>query len=183
MQRVMILGQPGSGKSTLAQKLGARTGLPVFHIDHIHWSPGWVERPRDEKNRLCAEVHARAQWIFEGGHSPTWAERLARADTVIWLDVPLGRRIWRVIRRSLFYWGRSRPDMPEGCPERFSLEFYRFIWRTRRSSRDQIRRLITQARAEKSVHVLHTLRDVDRFLDSLSADQTGGTPTGGIQTG
>ena len=49
MQRVMILGQPGSGKSTLAQKLGACTGLPVFHIDNIHWSPGWVERPSDEK--------------------------------------------------------------------------------------------------------------------------------------
>ena len=88
-----------------------------------------------------------------------------------------------MIRRSLFYWGRSRPDMPEGCPERFNLEFYRFIWRTRQSSRDQIRRLIAQARAEKSVHVLHSLRDVDRFLDSVSACQTSGTPTGGMQTG
>ena len=76
MQRVMILGQPGSGKSTLAQKLGQRSGLPVFHIDKIHWSAGWVERPRDEKTRLCLEVHARATWIFEGGHSATWPDRL-----------------------------------------------------------------------------------------------------------
>lgn len=72
MQRVMIIGQPGSGKSRLAHALGQRTGLPVIHIDTIHWQPGWVERSFDEKTRLCREVEARDQWIFEGGHSATW---------------------------------------------------------------------------------------------------------------
>ncbi|MDF9757302.1 Mg-chelatase subunit ChlI [Pseudomonas hunanensis] len=67
MQRVMIVGQPGSGKSTLARKLGEQTGLPVVHIDTIHWQPGWVERSPDEKTRLCREVEARERWIFEGG--------------------------------------------------------------------------------------------------------------------
>ena len=40
MQRVMIIGQPGSGKSTLAREMGKHTGLPVIHIDTIHWQPG-----------------------------------------------------------------------------------------------------------------------------------------------
>ena len=86
MQRVMIVGQPGSGKSTLARKLGQRTGLPVIHIDTIHWQPGWVERSWDEKTRLCHEVEARECWIFEGGHSATWDNRVARADLLIWID-------------------------------------------------------------------------------------------------
>lgn len=73
----MIIGQPGSGKSTLARTLGDITGLPVVHIDTIHWMPGWQERPRTEKTRLCEEVHARDQWIFEGGHSITWPSRVA----------------------------------------------------------------------------------------------------------
>lgn len=167
MQRVMILGQPGSGKSTLAQKLGQRSGLPVFHIDKIHWSAGWVERPRDEKTRLCLEVHARPAWIFEGGHSATWPDRLSRADTIIWLDVPLALRLWRVVRRSLIYWGRSRPDMPDGCPEQFSLEFYRFIWRTRHSSRCAMQRLIDNAPAEKHIYILRNLREVEAFLNVL----------------
>jgi dephospho-CoA kinase len=36
----MIVGQPGAGKSTLARALGVATGLPVVHMDMIHWQPG-----------------------------------------------------------------------------------------------------------------------------------------------
>ena len=65
VDRIMIVGQPGSGKSTLAQALGKATGLPVIHIDKIHWQPGWVERSRTEKTRLCKEGEQGEQWIFE----------------------------------------------------------------------------------------------------------------------
>lgn len=47
LKRIMIIGQPGSGKSTLAKLLGEITGLPVVHIDTIHWQTGWVERSQD----------------------------------------------------------------------------------------------------------------------------------------
>ena len=89
MQKVLIIGCSGSGKSTLARMLSERTGLPLVHLDQHYWQPGWVERSRTEKDRLTREVHARERWIFEGGHSRTWPERMARADTLIWLDVPL----------------------------------------------------------------------------------------------
>ena len=144
MQRIMIVGQPGSGKSTLARDLGRKTGLPVIHIDHIHWQPGWVERPRDDKTRLCHEVEMRAAWIFEGGHSATWANRLSRAEMLIWLDLPLPLRLWRVVKRTVVWHGRNRPDLPEGCPEGFhreTLPFWRFIWRTRVTARANIQRL------------------------------------------
>jgi len=45
LQRVVVMGPPGSGKSTLARSLGARFGLPVFHLDQIYWCPGWIEAP------------------------------------------------------------------------------------------------------------------------------------------
>lgn len=151
MRRVMVIGQPGSGKSTLARDLGTVTGLPVFHIDHIHWQPGWIERSRDDKTRLCSEVHARPAWIFEGGHSATWPERLARCDTLIWLDLNWPLRLTRVLRRTLRHYGQSRPDLPEDCPEQFSPEFLRWIWNTRHSGRALCRRLFDGAPADKVV--------------------------------
>lgn len=169
MRRVMIVGQPGSGKSALARALGARTGLPVVHIDHIHWQPGWAERPREEKTRLCREVEAGETWIFEGGHSATWATRLARADLLVWLDRPVGLRLWRVMVRCLRHLGRTRPDLSEGCPEtlRTMPEFLRFIWRTRNTARARLARLASEATCP--VACLRSDHDVAEFLASLPA--------------
>lgn len=120
MKRVMIVGQPGAGKSTLARQLGERTGLPVVHIDTIHWLPGWVERSRDEKTRLCHEVEAREWWIFEGGHSATWENRLARAELLIWIDRSLTVRLWRVLVRTLTQLGAHVRTCQMTAPSRYT---------------------------------------------------------------
>ena len=148
VNRIMIVGQPGSGKSTLAQALGERTGLPVIHIDKIHWQSGWVERSKAEKTRLCIEAEQRDQWVFEGGHSSTWPSRLARADMLVWIDRPVWVRLWRVLRRALVGLGQTRPDMADGCPERLrSLpEFFHYIWTTRAIGAAKIRRLTQMAK-------------------------------------
>jgi len=167
MHRVMIIGQPGSGKSTFAQEFGEITHLPVFHIDHIHWQSGWVERPGPEKDKLCAEVHARDKWVFEGGRSSTWPERLERADTLIWLDLPLGLRAWRVFWRTLRYLGRTRPDLPDGCPERFDWEFTRWIWDTRHSARERMQTLYDSVPLDKDRYHLSSPRQARHFLINL----------------
>ncbi len=148
-KRIMIIGQPGSGKSTLARQLGEKLCLPVVHIDRIHWCAGWIERNGPDKDRLCSEVHARELWIFEGGRSSTWPERLSRADALIWLDFPFHVRAWRVFCRTLKYHGKSRPDLPEGCPEHFNREFALWIWNTRKSNRRVAEQLYESAGKDK----------------------------------
>lgn len=178
MQRVMILGQPGAGKSTLVRAMGGITGLPVFHIDHIHWKAGWVERSRPEKTALCHDIHVQDRWIFEGGHSLTWPERLARADTLIWLDYPASLRLRRVIVRSRHYFGQTRPDLPEGCPEEQvpNSEFIGYIWRTRHSGRANIAATFARAQGQKPAIRLANDDAVVTYLAALRQNWVANTP-------
>jgi len=165
----MIIGQPGSGKSTLARAMGEVLTLPVVHIDLIHWQSGWVERSAAEKDRLCSQAHAQDKWVFEGGRTPTWPERLDRADTLVWLDVPLPVRAWRVFWRTIQNQGNSRPDLPDGCPERFNWTFTKWIWNTRHSQRDKMMQLYNAAPAEKRKFKLTNAKSVSAFLESLTS--------------
>mgnify|MGYP001800316497 FL=1 len=172
MQRVMIVGQPGAGKSTLARLLGARTGLPVYHMDHIHWKAGWVERPHDEKTAMTRAIHRKPRWIFEGGHSATYADRIAHADTYIWIDVGLGLRVWRVLKRSFVYRGRNRPDLPEGCPEQFNagtLDFLAFIWMSRHIARAKMKALYDATPSHVTAIRLTNRRQINDFLANIEA--------------
>ena len=169
MQRVMIIGQSGSGKSTLAREMGKRTYLPVIHIDTIHWQPGWIERNAREKTRLCGEVEARDQWIFEGGHSATWDNQIARADLLIWIDRPLMLRFWRVLLRTLIPRRGQRPDLPEDCPEQLGnlLKLFNYMWTTRKSARAKMKQLAATAPSTCRVVCLRSNRQTRLFLLSV----------------
>lgn len=169
MQRIMIIGGPGSGKSTLARALGAHYGLPVFHMDReVHWLPGWQERPKAEKTPLVERIVAQDAWVFEGGHSETYALRAARADLLIWLDLPLALRLFRVFRRSLRDRGRTRVDLANNCPERLRMlpEFTGFILRTRKRSHIKKQRVFDAATCEKLRFA--SAHEVNSYLKALS---------------
>ena len=162
MKRIMIVGAPGSGKSTLARQLGEATGLPVFHMDQIHWKAGWVERPLDEKVPMAHEVEAGERWIFEGGLSATYENRAAQAHMIIWLDLPMVVRLFRVFKRICTYRGETRPDLPEGCPEHLNFEFLHYIVTTNRRHRAKLKDLIERHSDTPIVH-LRSGSDVNRW--------------------
>ena len=127
MRRVLIIGPCGSGKSTLARELAPRMGLPLVHMDQLGWQAGWVETEKAELHARLAEAVAQDQWLIEGNYGSTLAPRLERADTVIYLDFPIRLCLWRLAKRIRSNRGRSRPDMPEGCPERFDAAFFWYV--------------------------------------------------------
>ncbi|MEM9270876.1 MAG: AAA family ATPase, partial [Pseudomonadota bacterium] len=106
-------------------------------------------------------------WIFEGNNTSTWPERVERADMIIWLDLPLWQRYWRLTRRFLGNYGRTRPDMAPGCPERFSLEFVVYIWRTRSTWRRKAQALFDQVPAPAQMVHLRSQAQMNRYLDAL----------------
>jgi hypothetical protein len=79
-----------SGKTTLARELGELPGLPVIHIDAQYWRE--VDGKRAEPTpQQWADHHrqliAGNRWIIDGMKLGVLPERLAAADTVIYLDV------------------------------------------------------------------------------------------------
>ena len=129
MRRVLVIGPCGAGKSTLATDLGARLGLPVHHIDQLNWQAGWIESCKDELRARLAAIVAQDRWLVDGNYGGTLDVRLNRADTVIYLDFPVRLCAVRLLRRIWTWRGRPRPDMPEGCPERFDLPFFWYVLR------------------------------------------------------
>lgn len=127
MRRVLVVGPCGAGKSTLAFALAAKTGLPLFHMDRLNWKPGWVESTKDEIRARLAGIVSQERWLIEGTYGGTLAERLQRADTVIYLDYPVRICLVRLIRRIAAFRGHTRPDMTEGCPERLDPAFLWYV--------------------------------------------------------
>ncbi len=127
MKRVMIIGGSGSGKSTLARQLGEITKLPIIHIDKMYWKPHWELRDGAELRKMILDTIQNDEWIFEGNNFPSFQDRINRADMLIFIDMPRWLRLFRVIKRMITGYGKSRPDMAEDCPERFDLKYLKFL--------------------------------------------------------
>ena len=164
MRRVLVIGSGGAGKSTLAARLSERLGLPLIGLDAVYWKPGWVPTPANEWTEIVNELAARDAWVMDGNYGGTMDVRLARSDAVVFLDLPRLVCLWRITSRALRHWGRTRPDMPSGCPERLSWEFIVWVWNYPVRRRPEILAKLDALRGQKQVFILSSRRDVSRFL-------------------
>ncbi len=168
MQRVMILGSPGSGKSTLAIELGRRTGLPVVHQDAMYLKAGWVERPKHEMRPMVASAAAGARWIIDGNDSSTYALRTARADLILFLDLPMPTCMRRVLARTWRHRGEVRAGLPAGCPERFNLPFLWYVAGYPQHSRKKALRLLGEVGDRIEQRTLRSQEQIDAWLAEVS---------------
>ena len=142
-RKIIIIGNSGSGKTTLSHQLGEMLNIPVIHLDKEYWKEGWVTTPRDEWKEKVETLVSGSEWILDGNFGSTLELRLSRADTVIFLDFNRFVCLFSVIKRILRYLGKTRPDMAEGCPERFDLAFIKWIlWTFPAKSRKEIKRCL-----------------------------------------
>ena len=162
----MIIGCGGAGKSTLARALGEKTGLPVIHLDKLFWKPGWVESSKEEIDQRIREEIEKPQWIIDGNYNRTMELRAARCDTIIFLDFHRMTCLFGVMKRVLTTYGTVRPDMGTGCPERFDMEFLKWVWNYNRDRRERNYRLLHNC-AHANIIVLKNRRAVRKFLNSL----------------
>ncbi len=166
MERILIIGCGGAGKSTLARILGEKLDLPVVHLDKLFWHPGWVEsEPAEIDAKICEELE-KPRWIMDGNYNRTMPMRLAKCDTVIYMDFSRFACLLGVIKRILTTYGTVRPDMGEGCPERIDLEFLKWVWNFNKNKRERYYRMLNEAEGVETI-VLKNRAMVKRFLNSI----------------
>lgn len=162
-KRILIVGCCGAGKTTLARELGKRLALPVCHLDRMWWRPGWTERPRDEFDLELSEFLRQDRWIVDGNYQRTFAMRLNRADFVILLNFSRWVCLWRILRRFLQYRRRLRPDVGEGCRERITPEFLRYVWGYQKKKYPEMKaRIMTSG---VPVRIIHSPRELRLWLE------------------
>ena len=177
MQRVSVVGTSGSGKSTLGAALAKRLGADFLELDSVFHQPGWVPLPDEEFRRRVGDAVAAERWVVDGNYSSKVRDLIwARADTVVWLDLPkrivMRRIIWRSFRRAAWrteLWNGNR----EHWRNLFSLDKEESIitWAWQMHAANRVK--YAAAMADGANAELHFVRlknpaEVRRFLRSAS---------------
>jgi adenylate kinase family enzyme len=115
-RRVAVIGMSGAGKTTIAQALAARLDVRHIELDALFWRPGWQEPDRDVfRADVIRALDEPGGWVLDGNYSTIRDAVLERADTMVWLDLPMRTCLWRVTRRAVqrarmreLLWGTNR---------------------------------------------------------------------------
>lgn len=163
MRRVLIIGGPGAGKSSLAIKLARLTGLPLFHSD-FHVKPGDDNDSRAAATAEFDRQFAKESWVIEGIYA-YFRNRVADADTVIYLDIPLLLRLFRVCRRWL-----TGEEIGQKLDGRMSskLLLLRYMLFRARDERRRITRAIQKRHHDTRIIVLRSTSQVESFVAGLN---------------
>ena len=139
--KIAIVGYSGSGKSTLARELAQKYQTDVLHFDAVHFLPDWKIRIDDEKKRITEIfLNTYDSWVIDGNYSKLFYERrMEEADIIILLLFNRFSCLYRAYCRYIRYKNTTRPDMAEGCKEKFDLEFIKWILWDRRRKRSDIK--------------------------------------------
>ena len=185
MRRVSVVGNAGAGKTTLAGSLAGALGGEFLELDSIYHQADWVPLSTDEFRRRVSAMVAGQRWVVDGNYSRVRDLVWARADTVVWLDLPrrtvMRRVIWRTLRRV-----GGRVELWNGNRERwrnlFALDkeesVVSWAWQSHASTRAKFEAAMADpANGHLRFVRLTSPAAVRRFLRSVSA---GARPVSGV---
>ena len=169
MDRVAIIGCGGSGKSHLARQLAQQLDVPVTHLDAVYYDDQWQALPKEQFTAVQENLVAQPRWVIEGNYASTLSVRLAAADTVIVLDLPVRTCLRGVLQRRLRHGGGQHPAI--GVYDRINWSFIRYILSYRRAMLPRVHGLIADHAHHADLVVLRRRRAARRFLTSLRPNQ------------
>lgn len=170
-RRVLVAGTTGVGKTTTAGRIGRALGIRHTEIDSIYHGPDWT--PRESFLEEVEAYTSEPTWVTEWQYTLARDMLAARADTLVWIDLPVPIALWRLVRRTLRRRLRRTP-LWNGNIEPPLWTFFtdpghivRWGIRVRHESRRRVPALVHTAPHLRIVH-LRTQREVDRFVQHLA---------------
>jgi len=178
MKRVSVIGGSATGKTTVSREIARRLGVPHVELDALHHDPGWQEAPAEVLRERVEDALAAASdgWVVDGNyHGKLGTFVLERADAVVFLDLPFGvalrRVLWRSLRRIV-----TREELWNGNREslRNALSRDSIVWWVMRHHGSH--RTKWPERVAPLTHLrvvrLHSAREVREFLQSIQATES-----------
>jgi adenylate kinase family enzyme len=172
MQRVVIMGTTGSGKSWLAERLAARLGLRIVELDALFWGPDWQPAPF-ELFRYRVECETRdGDWIVVGNYSQVRDLVWRDADTLVWLDLPLGVVMTQLLRRTVRRIATAEDLWGTGNRETVGNAFFSrdsiLLWALKTHRRNRARFFAESERLAETKRIvrLQSRRAVARFAEA-----------------
>ena len=170
-RRMNVVGTSSVGKTTLAARLAELLEVPHVELDALHWEPNWTEAPPPVLRERVAAAIAGDGWVVDGNYATVRDLLWARAEAVVWLDLPLRTILWRYVRRTSRrivgreeLWAGNRERLSTHLVGRDSLLWW--ILSTYRLRRREYPPLLA-ARPDLVVVRLRSARAADRWLASL----------------
>ncbi len=167
MRRVAVTASAsGNGKTTVGRALAERLGVPFVELDSIVHGPGWTEIADDELRSILEPILAGERWVVDGGYRRKIGDLvLARADTIVWLDLPVHVWLPRLVRRTVRRI-RNHEELWNGNTESWRDAFWgreSLVWYALRAHFDRRRRYPVELAAYPVVR-LRTQAEIDRFV-------------------
>jgi adenylate kinase family enzyme len=170
MRRVCVLASAsGCGKTTVARALAERLGVRFVELDALVHGPNWTETPDDELRAKVAPIVASDGWVIDGSYSRKLGTLvLDRAETIVWLDLPIrvwlprlvGRTARRIVTREEL-WNGNRESLRAHLTERPTLVGW--AWRKHFENRRTLPARTARHPNARLVR-LRSRREVMRFL-------------------
>jgi adenylate kinase family enzyme len=173
VQRIHVMGISGSGKTTVAGRIAARLGVPQVELDAIHWQPNWAMLKTEEFRVRVAEALEGDTWVVDGNYNKVRDLVWERAQQVLFLDLPLGLTIGRLLSRTIMrslrkerLWAGNRENLWTAFLSRDSVIYYALRSRKRRQ------REFESAQNDPAYGHMHFQRlsspaEIEAFIESL----------------
>ncbi|HYF01959.1 MAG TPA: hypothetical protein VEC36_01175 [Patescibacteria group bacterium] len=166
MQRIIIIGNAGGGKTTLARALAEKLRLPLYMLDTVQWQPGMKLTPLDELEKVLNGWTDEEKWIIEGfGPMELMPLRFKRADTIIYLDLPLMQHLLWVLKRQAQFAFKKRPELPPDSPTLpMTWDIVKALFKIHYKLRPQLLKMLEEERTFKKVVRIRSKGELAEFL-------------------